>query len=394
MNSRLKDSENMLIFGVNWMPVPAFAVDAAGRVIAWNRWMRELTGVEAPEVIGRGDFEYALPFYGERRPILIDFALSPDRKDHEAGYVFLRKESFQYVAQTYAPFVKKGPGRRVLCRANPVYDDHRKIIGAVETVEDVSACFTSAAPQSASMPEGAWSGQADSPQPCSGSPIFQDREDAFRYKVQKVQEDERKRIARDLHDTVLQQLGVARLKLGCAFENNLHNEHVACAAGMVQESIDELRKIIENLRPAELDHLGISEVVKRCCKEFQSNYAGVSVASSIDVDEWKISNDMKIAIYRIVQEALNNVAKHSRADFVQIDLCSKDEGFELVVDDNGVGFDPDSVLASASGRKNLGLIGMKERAELLGGNFNVCASPGNGARICARWPQKNNPAFI
>lgn len=133
---KVKDSEYMLIFGVNWMPTPAFAVDAAGRVIAWNRWMKELTGVEAAEMIGRGNFEYALPFYGERRPILIDFALSSDWKDHEADYVFLRKEPFQFIAETYAPFVKKGHGRRVLCRANPVYDANRKMIGAVETVED------------------------------------------------------------------------------------------------------------------------------------------------------------------------------------------------------------------------------------------------------------------
>jgi len=390
LNRRLKHSENMLIFGVEWMPVPAFAVDAAGRVIAWNRWMRELTGVEAPEVIGRGDFEYALPFYGERRPILIDFALSSDRKDHEADYVFLRKESFQYVAQTYAPFVRKGPGRRVLCCANPVYDDHRNMIGAVETVEDVSACFTLAgALQGASMREGAWSGHAGSSQPCSGSPVFHDREDAFRHKVQKVQEDERKRIARDLHDTVLQRLGMAKIRLGCVSGNVLQKESAAYATTMVQESIDELRKIIEDLRPAELDLLGISAAVERYCKEFQGNNGGIFVESSIDVDEGKISNDLKIAIYRIAQEALNNIVKHSQADHVKIDLRGGDEGFELVIDDNGVGFDPDSVLAPASGRRNLGLIGMKERAELLGGNFNVCASPGNGARICAKWPQKH-----
>jgi len=380
----------MLIFGVDWMPVPAFAVDAAGRVIAWNRWMRELTGVEAPEVIGRGDFEYALPFYGERRPILIDFALSSDRKDHEADYVFLRKEPFQYVAQAYAPFVRKGPGRRVLCRANPVYDDHRNMIGAVETVEDVSACFTLAgALQGASMPKCAWSGHAGSSQPCSGSPVFHDREDAFRHKVQKVQEDERKRIARDLHDTVLQRLGMAKLRLGCVSGNVLQKESVAYATTMVQESIDELRKVIEDLRPAELDLLGISAAVERYCKEFQGNNGGIFVESSIDVDEGKISNDLKIAIYRIAQEALNNIVKHSRADHVKIDLRGGDEGFELVIDDNGVGFDPDSVLVPSSGRRNLGLIGMKERAELLGGDFNVCASPGNGARICAKWPQKH-----
>ncbi len=390
MNRRLKHSENMLIFGVDWMPVPAFAVDAAGRVIAWNRWMRELTGVEAPEVIGRGDFEYALPFYGERRPILIDFALSSDRKDHEADYVFLRKEPFQYVAQAYAPFVRKGPGRRVLCRANPVYDDHRNMIGAVETVEDVSACFTLAgALQGASMPKCAWSGHAGSSQPCSGSPVFHDREDAFRHKVQKVQEDERKRIARDLHDTVLQRLGMAKLRLGCVSGNVLQKESVAYATTMVQESIDELRKVIEDLRPAELDLLGISAAVERYCKEFQGNNGGIFVESSIDVDEGKISNDLKIAIYRIAQEALNNIVKHSRADHVKIDLRGGDEGFELVIDDNGVGFDPDSVLVPSSGRRNLGLIGMKERAELLGGDFNVCASPGNGARICAKWPQKH-----
>lgn len=388
MNCRLKHSENSLIFGVNWMPVPAFAVDAGGRIIAWNRWMRELTGVEAPEVIGRGDFEYALPFYGERRPILIDFALSSDRKDHEADYVFLRKEPFQFIAQTYVPFVRKGPGRYVLCRANPVYGVDQKMIGAVETVEDMSACCAAIdAFQGLSMREGAWTDPADSSQPCSGNPGFHDGENASYYKVQKVQEEERKRIARDLHDTVLQRLGAVKLKLGCASESVLHNEHVACAATMVQEGIDELRKIIENLRPAELDHLGISEVVKRCCREFQCNNGDVLLASSIDVDERTISDDLKIAIYRIVQEALNNIAKHSRADSVQIDLCRKDGGVELVVEDNGVGFDPDSILPSASGRRNLGLIGMKERAELLGGDFNVRASMGKGARIRARWEQ-------
>jgi signal transduction histidine kinase len=110
--------------------------------------------------------------------------------------------------------------------------------------------------------------------------------------------------------------------------------------------------------------------------------------SKIGVQENEIPESLKIVIFRIVQEAMNNVARHSRAEHVQVILRKRKARIELLIKDDGVGVDDDSVSLSSSCRRGFGLASMKERTELSGGEFHLDAEPGLGTSITASWPFK------
>jgi PAS domain S-box-containing protein len=210
-----------------------------------------------------------------------------------------------------------------------------------------------------------------------------------------AQEQERKRIAGELHDglgaalsgikykveTALQQRGKNRLK---AVEKQLES-----VIPMIQESVEEVRRIQTDLRPATLDRLGVLAAIRGDCRRFQTTYPSVSIQQGLEVQEDEIPARLKIVIYRILQEALNNIAKHSKADLVHLSLRKRDGKIELVVQDNGWGFDVNEALSAQSSRRGLGLTSMRERAELSGGIFVIESAGGNGTSIMASWPLRS-----
>jgi signal transduction histidine kinase len=155
---------------------------------------------------------------------------------------------------------------------------------------------------------------------------------------------------------------------------------------IVQDTIGEVRKIVMDLRPSILDDLGIQATIRWLCREFKITNSNVEITEKIDIEEGKLPDDLKIVIYRIVQEALNNIAKHSEADHVSLCLF-KGEGFVVLrVEDNGIGLDIDRVMSQDDSRIHFGLSGMKERTELSGGSFSIESEKGTGTVITARWP--------
>ena len=123
----LRESEQRLADIIEFLPDATFAIDREGIVIAWNRAMEEMTGVKAPDIIGRGDYEYAITFYGMRRPILIDLILHPDDRI-ERGYYVLKKDRDLLIIETDVPQVK-GQKAFLWAKASPLYDsrgEHRR----------------------------------------------------------------------------------------------------------------------------------------------------------------------------------------------------------------------------------------------------------------------------
>ncbi|NIS59698.1 MAG: two-component sensor histidine kinase, partial [Proteobacteria bacterium] len=123
------------------------------------------------------------------------------------------------------------------------------------------------------------------------------------------------------------------------------------------------------------------------CREFDTIYSGIRIEKKINIQENEVSGPLKTAIYRVLQEALNNVAKHSKANLANISLRSIDSTIELVVEDNGMGFDLKEALSVKSSRKGLGLSSMKERTELSGGSFAIESVKGSGTIVRAIWRQ-------
>ncbi|NPV04613.1 MAG: PAS domain S-box protein [Syntrophaceae bacterium] len=133
---RLRESERFLADVINFLPDATFVIDAGGRVIAWNRAIEEMTGVPAAEMIGKGDYEYALPFYGERRPILIDLALNPDSR-YEGMYVSTERHDTGLVGEAYMPALKGGQ-RYLHGTASILRDSAGRVIGAIESIRDIT----------------------------------------------------------------------------------------------------------------------------------------------------------------------------------------------------------------------------------------------------------------
>lgn len=134
----LIESERRLTDIINFLPDATFAIDRDGRVIAWNRTMEELSGVRAVDILGKGNYEYSLPFYGRRQPLLADFVLKPDR-DAEERYSFITKEMDRLVAEPREPLMMRGKPLYIWAKASPIYDLDGNITGVIQSVRDITA---------------------------------------------------------------------------------------------------------------------------------------------------------------------------------------------------------------------------------------------------------------
>lgn len=202
------------------------------------------------------------------------------------------------------------------------------------------------------------------------------------------QEDERKRVAGELHDGVGQGLTLLKLML-----QNLEADQMEPGAAdlparlrvcidKTQEMIEEVRRVSMALRPAILDTGGILLALQRLSREAGEMKRDLAVHLEIGVRERDIQGSLKIHLFRIVQEALNNVVKHAGARNVWIRLCRSEAGLALEIEDDGVGFDPAGLTGPARG---LGLSSMKQRANLHHGDLQITSQPGQGTRLRVLW---------
>jgi signal transduction histidine kinase len=198
-----------------------------------------------------------------------------------------------------------------------------------------------------------------------------------------AQESERQRIARELHDETGQALTAIGLGLrGVA--SSVQNDGAKSAANLrqleqlVEHSLIELQRLISDLRPSHLDDLGLGAALRWYAGEIEKRLP-IKITVSVRDERADLSTEMKISLFRITQEALTNVIKHSAANKAKVILFYLPDGVRLEVSDDGVGFDQ-AVMQSTT-RPSWGLIGMQERATLLGGMFEIKSYPGSGTRI-------------
>ena len=132
----VSESERQLKSIVSFLPDATFAIDKKGRVIAWNRAMESMTGVKADDILGVGDYEYSLPFYGFRQPILIDLVLLPD-PNLEAQYEAMERDGMSLTSEVFIQSFGKN-GSHIWAKASPLYDSTGEIIGAIESLRDIT----------------------------------------------------------------------------------------------------------------------------------------------------------------------------------------------------------------------------------------------------------------
>jgi signal transduction histidine kinase len=210
----------------------------------------------------------------------------------------------------------------------------------------------------------------------------------------RAHEEERRRIAGELHDTIGSCLNGIKYKVESALQqigknSNVTEESLSSVIPMIQEGIEECRRMQQDLRPSLLDDLGLLPTLSWLCRRYQTIYTGIKVELEQTIEETDIPDSLKVVIFRVIQEGMNNIAKHSKADLVKLFLGKVGGRIELALKDNGQGFDLNKVLASENTKRGLGLTSMRERTELSGGSFAIESAEGKGTTVLASWPVEN-----
>lgn len=205
-------------------------------------------------------------------------------------------------------------------------------------------------------------------------------------RIIKAQEEERQRVARDIHDGPAQSMSNVVLKAEIcerlvSVDIGKTKDELYKLKGIVRESLQDVRKIIYNLRPMSLDDLGLVPTLQRLVLTF-----GDETDVEVSFNKNGVFDDIKpvisLTLFRIVQEALSNISKHAEAQNVAVNLEFKDEEIKLYIYDDGKGFDLESVKEKGEGiNSGFGLFSMRERVELLSGEFNISSEPGKGTRL-------------
>ncbi|MDF2939315.1 MAG: histidine kinase, partial [Paenibacillaceae bacterium] len=205
-------------------------------------------------------------------------------------------------------------------------------------------------------------------------------------KIILAQEDERKRIAREIHDGLAQTMAnvVLRTEITERMLNRQEidsvKEELRDLKGQLRSGLEEVRKIIFNLRPMALDDLGLVPTLRKFIQDYEDK-TKIRTKFELYGRECRLPSGMEVAVYRLVQEAFSNVYKHANASYVTLDLTFQAKMVKITVQDNGTGFDVGIVEAKLGKGVNFGMIGMQERVELLEGRLDIDSQLGAGTKI-------------
>ncbi|RAV03116.1 sensor histidine kinase [Paenibacillus sp. YN15] len=205
-------------------------------------------------------------------------------------------------------------------------------------------------------------------------------------KIILAQEDERKRIAREIHDGLAQTMAnvVLRTEITERMLNRQEidsvKEELRDLKGQLRSGLEEVRKIIFNLRPMALDDLGLVPTLRKFIQDYEDK-TKIRTKFELYGRECRLPSGMEVAIYRLVQEAFSNVYKHANASYVTLDVTFQAKMVKITVQDNGTGFDVGIVEAKLGKGINFGMIGMQERVELLEGRMDIDSQLGAGTKI-------------
>jgi len=205
-------------------------------------------------------------------------------------------------------------------------------------------------------------------------------------KILDAQENERKLIAQEIHDSIGGSLAAIKFALEEKLESMGQNPSPEVISlekiiSQVDETIKESRRISAHLRPSLLDDLGLLATISWFCREFEKLYPDLSIEQKLDVTEGQIPEILKVVVYRVLQEAMNNVTKHSDATQVCVHLRKIDNRIEFSVADNGCGFDPDEKFTESTVNSGIGLSSMRDRTMLCDGNLEIDSKKSKGTTV-------------
>jgi signal transduction histidine kinase len=210
---------------------------------------------------------------------------------------------------------------------------------------------------------------------------------ALSSRMLEIQEQERRQLARELHDEIGQVLTAVKIDLQTQLMRMGPGatESIESSIKLVDGALERVRSLSLDLRPSQLDDLGLQPAL-RWYLDRQSRTAGLEIQFTAELPATRINPDVETACFRIAQEAITNVLRHAGAKRVKVSLRAHGNELELLVEDDGKGFNVPSAQARAASGQSMGLLGMEERAELAGGRIEMFSTPGKGTRVQARFP--------
>jgi len=355
--------EETLVKIIDGSSIPSFVIDNQHKVTHWNTAIEALTSIKKEEIVGTDEQWRA--FYAEKRPVMADLiADGASAKKIEAYYKggYKRSQLIDGAYETEDWFSALGEdGKWLHFTASPIRDNNGEITGAIETLENITERKRA--------------------------------EENLRYYLQeitKAQEEERKRIARELHDSTAQNL-IALLHQLDNLLNDKTKLPVREAKALwgfyehIKDTLQEVRQFSRDLRPSILDDLGLLPALEWVTEDLRNTY-WIEVDLKVLGNERRLFPETELLLFRIVQEALRNIAKHAKATRAEVKVKFAEDRVAVTVSDNGMGFEPPESLGGLPSTGKLGLAGMQERVQLLGGRLELKSEPGKGTTIFVEAP--------
>jgi signal transduction histidine kinase len=211
------------------------------------------------------------------------------------------------------------------------------------------------------------------------------------YKIIETQENERGKMAKELHDSIGSSLAAIKFAIEekLAFMTTEPPEDIISLEKIVEhikDTVNEVRRLSTNLRPSILDDMGLLAAIGWHCRKSAEIYMNAHIETKLDIDENEIPDISRIVIYRILQEALNNALKHGNADTLKVSLAKEEDGIRMCVTDNGCGFNLQEIMENRDSMTGYGLKGMYDRTQVVGGSLSIDSGPEQGTSVCLTLP--------
>lgn len=359
----LKRSERELSQIVEGSSVPTFVINKEHILTHWNKACENLTTIPARELVGTKKQWFV--FYPEERPVMADLIVAnvPEEeiaKHYSGKYTKSDLIEGAYEARDFFPQFGEG-GKWLFFTAAPLRNHEGEIFGAIETLQDVTA--------------------------------EKQMHENLRYYLQQIttaQEEERTRIARELHDDTAQALYALNRQVDnfVRSNNNLSADSTLFLRELgkqIRMALQSVRRFGQDLRPPMLDDLGLVATLRWLQGELKKR-SGMEMDLVVNGSDRRLSPDIELLLFRIVQEALRNVEKHSKASKADVSIGFEDRKISITVSDNGIGCELPEKISDLSRSGKLGLLGMEERVRLLGGRLDISSELGKGTSVTIEAP--------
>jgi PAS domain S-box-containing protein len=365
-----------------------FMLDSKGRVLSWNAGAERINGYRAEEIIGKHFSIFFAPEDIKGAKPEESLSLAAEKGRYELQGWRVRKDGSRYWADIVVSAIRDESGNlRGFAKVTRDMTERKQaeeVLKKTNEELDLRVQRRTEELAKANQELQAEINERRRAEAKLRSSFEQLR--ALAARLQRVREEERTMIAREIHDELGQALTAMKMDVAWLLQklpeaDTPLRERMQSTLRLVDDTIKTVRRIASDLRPGLLDDLGLAAAIEWQAQDFQSR-TGIRCQVTLPREEIRLDPDRSTAIFRIFQETLTNVARHADASSVDVRFALRNKFLILEVQDNGIGIEP-SVTGDT---RSLGLLGMRERAQILGGEFEVSGSPGKGTTVTLRIP--------